>query len=142
MRGEFSARVIASSPKAGSPVPARPTRRPRFAQWGHTLSQPKIGLLVLIFFLATFAFSCFESTLPLLVSDNFNLGIAVNRSQSLAMTVISLFVFCGLIGAFIQGGAIGRLVKIFGEPKLISVESGADRCQPGSPALRQRGMVR
>ena len=38
-----------------------------------------------------------------------------------ATTVISLFVFCGLIGAFIQGGAIGRLVKMFGEPKLIAL---------------------
>ncbi len=38
-----------------------------------------------------------------------------------ATTVISLFVFCGIIGAFIQGGAIGRLVKMFGEPKLIAL---------------------
>jgi len=37
------------------------------------------------------------------------------------MTVISLFIFCGIIGAIIQGGAIGRLVKMFGEPKLISL---------------------
>jgi len=96
------------------------TRRPRLTQWGHTLSQPKIGLLILIFFLATFAFSCFESTLPLLVSDNFNLGITVDETRP-ATTVISLFVFCGIIGAFIQGGAIGRLVKIFGEPKLIAI---------------------
>jgi MFS family permease len=36
-------------------------------------------------------------------------------------TVISLFVFCGIIGAIIQGGAIGRLVKMFGEPKLIFI---------------------
>jgi DHA1 family tetracycline resistance protein-like MFS transporter len=91
-----------------------------FAQWGHTLAQPKIGLLILIFFLATFAFSCFESTLPLLVSDNFNLGIAVDETKP-ATTVISLFVFCGIIGAVIQGGAIGRLVKMFGEPKLIAL---------------------
>lgn len=94
--------------------------RPRFAQWGHTLSQPKIGLLILIFFLATFAFSCFESTLPLLVSDSFNLGISMDETKP-ATTVISLFVFCGVIGAFIQGGAIGRLVKLFGEPKLIAL---------------------
>ena len=75
--------------------------------------------MILIFFLATFAFSCFESTLPLLVSDNFNLGIAVDETKP-AATVIYLFVFCGLIGAFIQGSAIGRLVKKFGEPKLIA----------------------
>ena len=94
--------------------------RPRFAQWGHTLSQPKIGLLILIFFLATFAFSCFESTLPLLVSDNFQLGITMDEAKP-ATTVISLFVFCGLIGAFIQGGLIGRMVKVLGEPKLIAL---------------------
>ncbi|HXI70146.1 MAG TPA: MFS transporter [Verrucomicrobiae bacterium] len=102
------------------PDAAPVAKRPRFAQWGHTLSQPKIGLLILIFFLATFAFSCFESTLPLLVSDNFQLGITMDENKP-AMTVISLFVFCGLIGAFIQGGAIGRMVKIFGEPKLIAL---------------------
>jgi MFS family permease len=102
------------------PDSSQAARRPHFAQWGHTLAQPKIGLLILIFFLATFAFSCFESTLPLLVSDNFNLGITVNETKP-AMTVISLFVFCGIIGAVIQGGAIGRLVKMFGEPKLISL---------------------
>ncbi len=95
------------------------TRRPRLKQWGHTLSQPKIGLLILIFFLATFAFSCFESTLPLLVNDNFNLGITVDETKP-ATTVISLFVFCGIIGAAIQGGAIGRLVTKFGEPRLIA----------------------
>lgn len=93
--------------------------RPRFAQWGHTLSQPRIGLLIFVFFLATFAFSCFESTLPLLVSDDFNLGIATDETRP-AGTVISLFVFCGLLAAFIQGGAIGPLVKKFGEPNLIS----------------------
>jgi len=95
-------------------------QRPRFAQWMHTLAQPKIGLLILIFFLATFAFSCFESTLPLLVSDNFNLGITQNAAAS-AGSVVSLFVFCGIIGAFIQGGMIGRMVKLLGEPKLIAV---------------------
>ena len=109
--------ILAESLK---PESSQATRRPHFAQWGHTLAQPKIGLLILIFFLATFAFSCFESTLPLLVSDNFNLGIAVDETKP-ATTVISLFVFCGLIGAFIQGGAIGRLVKMFGEPRLISL---------------------
>src|SRR5450756_3050648 len=91
--------------------------RPRFAQWGHTLSQPKIGLLILIFFLATFVFSCFESTLPLLVSDDFHLGIDASAAAP-ASTVISLFVFCGVLAAFIQGGMIGRLVKLFGEPNL------------------------
>ena len=102
------------------PDSTQAAKRPRLAQWGHTLAQPKIGLLIFIFFLATFAFSCFESTLPLLVSDNFQLGITMDETKP-ATTVISLFVFCGLIGALVQGGAIGRLVKLLGEPKLIAL---------------------
>jgi MFS family permease len=109
--------ILAESLK---PESSQATRRPHFAQWGHTLSQPKIGLLILIFFLATFAFSCFETTLALLVNDNFNLGLTVDETKP-GVTVTSLFVFCGIIGVFIQGGAIGRLVKMFGEPKLISL---------------------
>jgi len=95
--------------------------RPHFQQWGHTLAQPKIGLLVLIFFLATFAFSCFEITLPLLINDNFHLGISNIDEIRGATTIVSLFVFCGFIGAFVQGGATGRLVKKLGEPKLIAL---------------------
>ena len=102
------------------PASTLAARRPRFTQWGHTLSQPRLGALIVIFFLATFAFSCFESTLPLLVNDNFNLGLTVDETKP-AMTVIYLFIYCGLIGAIIQGGAIGRLVKLFGEPKLIFI---------------------
>ena len=93
--------------------------RPRMAQWSHTLGQPKIGLLVMVFFLATFCFSCFESTLPLLVTDNFHLDIQ-NDARS-ATTVVYLFAFCGIIGAFVQGGMIGRAVKAMGEPKVIAM---------------------
>jgi DHA1 family tetracycline resistance protein-like MFS transporter len=93
--------------------------RPHLDQWVHTLTQPKIGLLVVVFFLATFCFSCFESTLPLVVSDNFHLNM--QRDETSASTVAYLFVFCGLIGALVQGGAIGRLVRKLGEPKLIAV---------------------
>jgi MFS family permease len=93
--------------------------RPHLAQWKHTLTQPKVGLLVIVFFLSTFCFSCFESTLPLLVSDHFHIDI--QRDETSASTVAYLFVFCGLIGAIVQGGAIGRLVKKMGEPKLIAL---------------------
>jgi MFS transporter, DHA1 family, tetracycline resistance protein len=108
--------ILVESRQPGS---SQAARRPHLAQWAHTLAQPKIGLLILIFFLATFAFSCFETTLALLVNDNFNLGIVVDETRPVP-TVISLFIFCGVIGAFIQGGAIGRLVQRFGEPRLIA----------------------
>lgn len=94
--------------------------RPHWDQWMHTLTQPRIGLLVIVFFLATFCFSCFESTLPLVVNDNFHLNVQADETAS-ASTVAYLFVYCGLIGALVQGGAIGRLVKKLGEPKLIAL---------------------
>ncbi len=93
-------------------------QRPHLDQWLHTLRTPKIGLLVIVFFLATFCFSAFESTLPLLVSDNFHLDI--QNDETSATTVVYLFAYCGIIGAFVQGGAIGQLVKRMGEPKLIA----------------------
>jgi MFS transporter, DHA1 family, tetracycline resistance protein len=93
--------------------------RPHLQEWLHTLTQPKVGLLVIVFFLATFCFSCFEATLPLVVSDNFNLDIQTDETA--ATTVVYLFAYCGIIGALVQGGAIGRLVKVMGEPKLIAL---------------------
>jgi predicted MFS family arabinose efflux permease len=94
-------------------------QRPHLDQWLHTLRTPKVGLLVIVFFLATFCFSCFESTLPLLVSDNFHLDIHSDTAS--ATTVVYLFAYCGIIGALVQGGAIGRLVKQMGEVRLIAL---------------------
>lgn len=52
----------------GPTATAAPTR-PRLAQWVHTFSHPRLGLLISLYFLATFCFACFESTLPLLVGS-------------------------------------------------------------------------
>ncbi|HET7623918.1 MAG TPA: MFS transporter [Verrucomicrobiae bacterium] len=93
---------------------ARP--RPHLDQWIHTLTRPKAGLLVIVFFFATFCFSCFEATLSLLVSDNFHLDLI-----EAGKTAGFLIVFVGLIGALIQGGATGRLVRKLGEPNLIMI---------------------
>ena len=38
-------------------------RRPRLEQIRHVLELPLIGFLVLVFFLATFGFTCFETTM-------------------------------------------------------------------------------
>jgi len=106
-------------PESRQPNSEHVAPRPHLDQWMHTLKQPKIGLLVIVFFFSTFCFSCFESTLPLLISDNFHLDIENDKAS--AKTVTKLFAFCGIIGAFVQGGLIGRLVKRFGEPKLIAI---------------------
>jgi multidrug resistance protein len=117
------------------PTSEHVAQRPHLDQWRHTLREPKIGLLVITFFLATFCFSCFESTLPLLVSDNFHLDI--RSDQASATTVVYLFAYCGIIGAMVQGGAIGRAVKKMGEPKLIAV-SGERTSAYSIPAQRPR----
>jgi len=101
------------------PDSAQAAPRPHLDQWAHTLRQPKVSFLVIVFFLSTFCFSCFESTLPLLVGANFHLDFV--RDATSASTVGYLFVYCGLIGALVQGGAIGRLVKKLGEPRLIAL---------------------
>lgn len=101
-------------PESRKPDSEQARPRPHLDQWMHTLTLPKVGLLVIVFFLATFCFSCFEATLSLLILDNFHLDVI-----SAGKTAGYLIVFVGLIGAFCQGGATGRLVKKFGEPKLI-----------------------
>jgi MFS transporter, DHA1 family, tetracycline resistance protein len=94
------------------PSSAPVTPRPKFNQWTHTLAQPKLGLLISVFFFATFCFTCFESTFPLLLRHSFDFGPKDHR-------VGYLFTYAGVVTALIQGGVIGRLVKKFGEPKLI-----------------------
>lgn len=95
-------------------TPARP--RPRFDQIRLALARPFHGFLILTFALATFGFTCFESTLGLLIQQNFTLA----RDGS-ATTNAILFCFCGIVGAAVQGGAIGRLIKKLGEARLIAL---------------------
>jgi DHA1 family tetracycline resistance protein-like MFS transporter len=92
------------------------TQRPHIEQWLHILRTPRLNLLIGIFFLATFCFTCFEVTIGWLVMNNFG----IDPEQSLG-TVLLLIAYCGLIGASVQGGAGARLVKRMGEPKLIAL---------------------
>lgn len=104
--------ILGESRKPGTgPVVARP----KFAQWGHTLAQPRMGLLIAIFFLATFCFTCFESTFPLLAKDRFTAN-----GTNVANRIGYFFTYAGLIAAMVQG-VIGKLVKKYGEPNLIFV---------------------
>jgi MFS family permease len=109
--------ALAILPESWKPTSDHVPARPRLAQWMHTFDHPKVGLLVVVFFLATFCFTCFETTLGLLVGKNFQLN--VNRDQD-AKVIGYLFAFCGIIGAVVQGGAIGRMVKRSGEARLIA----------------------
>jgi DHA1 family tetracycline resistance protein-like MFS transporter len=82
----------------------------------HTLAQPKVGLLVGVFFLATFCFTCYETTLGLLIMRNF--GLNLEHDEHAKMTVGYLFAYMGFLSAVIQGGLIRRLTKRFSEKAL------------------------
>ena len=89
---------------------APPIRRPRIAQIRHVLGMKEVGFLIGIYFLGTFAFTAFESTLPLLLDAKLRFD---------EEHVGYVFAFCGIMAAMVQGGGIGRLVKSFGERRLI-----------------------
>jgi DHA1 family tetracycline resistance protein-like MFS transporter len=105
--------VILGESRAPSSAPFVP--RPKFTQWSHTLAQPQLGVLVTVFFFATFCFTCFEATFPLLAKQELGFGSTGHDNR-----IGYLFTYCGLITAFLQGG-IGKLVKKVGEPRLIFI---------------------
>lgn len=93
------------------PGTAAQEERPGLKGWRHILARPKVGLLVGLFSLSTFCFACYESTLPLLLGSS-----VFNYTEE---HIGYIFAYCGLVSVFIQGGVIGRLVKRFGEKKVI-----------------------
>jgi MFS family permease len=73
-------------------------------------THPHLSHLFAIFFIFTFAFSCYETTFPLIGIKEYG----YNPAQ------IGLwFAYVGVIIAAIQGGMIGRLARKYGERKLI-----------------------
>jgi len=86
-------------------------RRPGLAQWTQTFRRPTVGFVIGTYFLATFCFACFESTFSLLVKEQFHLD---ERHAGY------LFTYCGLLGAFLQGGGLGWLNRRLGEQRLIA----------------------
>jgi len=70
---------------------------------------PLFGLLVL-FFLITFSFSLMETTLGFYFQQRFGWGSGQTSY---------FFVYIGVVLVIVQGGLIGRLVKRFGERRLI-----------------------
>jgi MFS transporter, DHA1 family, tetracycline resistance protein len=105
-------------PESRKPGSARAASRPHLDQWFDTMTRPKVGLLIGVFFLATFCFTCFETTLGLLVLQKFLIDPETAEGIKIAT---HLFMFAGIVGALFQGGATGRLVKMLGEPKLVAV---------------------
>jgi MFS transporter, DHA1 family, tetracycline resistance protein len=82
----------------------------RWTQLADALKQSKLAFILGIYFLFVVAFSIMTTTFGLFTMYRFGYD---------AHDTGWLFVFVGLVGALIQGGLIGRLVKRFGELPLV-----------------------
>jgi MFS transporter, DHA1 family, tetracycline resistance protein len=82
----------------------------RWSLLAKALKQSKLAFILLIYFLFVVAFSIMMTTFGLFTM--YRLGYDAHSTGW-------LFVFVGIVGAVIQGGLIGRLVKRFGEMWLV-----------------------
>jgi MFS family permease len=78
--------------------------------------RPGLGSLYLQFFLFTFSFSAFMSGFSLFTERRFVTSDGHPWSQR---EVGYLFAYSGVLGIILQGGLLGRLVKRFGETRLV-----------------------
>ncbi len=76
-----------------------------------TVTNPRLTISLLIFFLSTFAFANMEATIVLLTRQKFNFSPFENSI---------MFTYIGLLIVFVQGGMIHRLAKKYGEKHLIA----------------------
>lgn len=82
----------------------------RWTQLADALKQSRLAFVLSIYFLFVVAFSIMTTTFGLFTMYRF--GYDAHETGW-------LFVFVGIIGAIIQGGLIGQLVKRFGEVSLV-----------------------
>ncbi|HZH31408.1 MAG TPA: MFS transporter [Pyrinomonadaceae bacterium] len=82
----------------------------RWSQLAQAVRQPRLAYVLAIYFLFVVAFSIMTTSFALFTMFRFGYDAAHNGY---------LFMYVGIIGAIIQGGLIGRLVKTFGELPLV-----------------------
>lgn len=83
-----------------------------WAQLVRSLTQPRLGFVLTIYFLFVVAFSIMTTSFSLYTMFRFGYDAQHNGY---------LFAYVGVIAVIIQGGLIGRLVKRFGELPLVIV---------------------
>jgi DHA1 family tetracycline resistance protein-like MFS transporter len=82
----------------------------RWSQLAGALRRPSLSLVLAVYFLFVTAFSVMTSSFGLFTLYRFGFD---------AHDTGWIFAFVGVVGAVVQGGLIGRLVKTFGEPPLV-----------------------
>jgi DHA1 family tetracycline resistance protein-like MFS transporter len=103
-------RLLPETRRAGGPAARRHWLSP--AGMRTAFSTPTVGLLILIFFLATFGFGQFEATLALLNKDNLQLS---QRNNFL------IFAYVGFVLMLIQGFVYRRLARRFHEETFMTI---------------------
>ena len=113
---EDAAPVPTGNDATGAPPPAG--RRVSVFDWrvyADYLRRPGLAPLLLQFFLFQFAFSCFTQNFTLFAERRF-----VRDGHPWGATEVGwVFAYSGLLGILLQGGLLGRLVKRFGEARLV-----------------------
>jgi multidrug resistance protein len=97
-----------------------PELEPSLSRWGtltESFRDKQLGPMLWQFLAFTFAFSTFFSGFALFAERRFTYHGAPFGTKEVAY----LFAFSGLIGVLIQGGGLGRLVKAFGENRLVQI---------------------
>ena len=106
---------------AAAPHPVAETEQGRISAYIESFQDAKLGPMLWQFFAFTFAFSTLFSGFALFAERRFTHNGAPFGPKEVGY----VFAFSGLIGAMIQGGGIGSLVKTFGEGKLVQVGFGS-----------------
>jgi MFS family permease len=87
----------------------------RVDQLSRSLTDPRLRLLVMVYFLFMLGFTMMEATLTLFIERRIGAG---DHAQ-LVRRVGYLFGFIGIIQVGLQGGLVGRLARMFGERNLL-----------------------
>ncbi len=80
------------------------------AGWRQALRYPAVARLVVVNLLFTVAFTAMEAIFPLFTQHAFGWAAVQNGY---------IFTYVGIIIVIMQGGLVGRLVKVFGEKRLL-----------------------
>jgi predicted MFS family arabinose efflux permease len=103
----LAAALLPETRRPGGEPRARTISARAFAQ---ALAHPRVGLLVALTFVITTAFALMESTFTLFADH-------VHRLDAVALG--RMFGVAGVVAILVQGGLIGRLVRRFGEERLV-----------------------
>lgn len=120
--------ALLPSARPGSGGPAGPGgKRLSIVDWGAYTAyfrQPLLGARLLEFLMFAFGFAMFTSGLPLFAERRFTWhGMPFGPKQ-----LGYIWAFAGFLGIFLQGPALGRLVKRFGEKSLNRVGFAGYAC--------------